>query len=437
MQIDLRSAPMFVRSFRLWLCIVLLVAAGSAPAAENSHFAVGACQSGELQFIQGVPVVTVSGTPEEMGQQLGTLLKRPLGELLEKQDTFVRSFGFGKSASMFVKTGQLLLPKFSEPYRLEMETMAKASNVDLNFLILGNLMYELSKVPACSTLSVDADRSAADGPLFGRNFDFPTLGFLDKYSLLIVYRPNGKHAFASAAFPGIVGVFTGMNDAGLCLAQLEVPASAENSPRVDLGGTPIDLCFRRVLEECTSVDEAEKLLRQQHRMLMCNVALCDRHQSAVLEMTTKTVVRRPADHGLCACTNHFRTAGLTVDKQCPRYAKLASAQLAEKLAVGDVARLLNAVNQGGNTIQTMIFEPASLRVRLSFGPLPSSSQQLKPIDLGSLLGGSDEARAGNSAPPTACALTRLPRLSPLPSLSPALAVSCYTVGNNRSDNGCI
>ena len=106
-----------------------------------------------------------------------------------------------------------------------------------------------------------------------------------------------------------MGVFTGMNDAGLCLAQLEVTASAENSPRVDLG-TPVDLCFRRVLEECTTVDEAENLLREQNRMLMCNVALCDRHQAIVLEMTTKTVARRPADHGLCACTNHFRTATL-------------------------------------------------------------------------------------------------------------------------------
>ena len=377
--------------------------AGAAVAAENTRFTAGKCQSGELQFNQGIPVVSVGGTPEEIGRQLGTLLKRPINELIGKQESFTRGLGLGSPPAMILKTAPLMLAKFPEAQRRELQAMADASGVDLNLLVFGNVAYDLAQIPACSSLSVDSDRSATGAPLFGRNLDFPTFGFLDKYSVVYIYRPQGKHAFVSMAFPVVVGVFTGMNDAGLCLAQLEVNRSAEHSPRVDLTGTPIDLCFRRVLEECTTVDEAEKLLSQQHRMLMCNVALCDRHQSAVLEMTTKTVVRRPADRGLCACTNHFRTAALTVDKQCPRYAKLASAQLAEKLAVGDVARLLNAVNQGGNTIQTMIFEPASLRVRLSFGPLPSSSQQLKPIDLGNLLGGSDEARSENGDPPTAAA----------------------------------
>ncbi len=384
------------RIARLFFAVLIFGAGQSALAADGSRFVAGSCQTGKLEFVQGLPVVSVSGTPEEMGQQLGTLLKGPLSELAGRQETFARGFGFDKPVAALFKTGQFLLPKFPEAHRHELEKMSQASAVDLNFLILGNVMYELSQAPACSTLAVESERSATDGPLFGRNLDFPTFGFLDRYGLLIIYRPQGKHAFASAAFPGVVGVFTGMNDAGLCLAQLEVHRSSENSPRINLLGTPIDLCFRRVLEECTTVDEAEKLLRQQNRMLMCNVALCDRHQAIVLEMTTKTVARRPADRGLCACTNHFRTAGLTVNTMCPRYARLTTAQRINKLDVSDVGRLLDDVNQGGNTIQTMIFEPAPLRVHLSLGPPPSSSRPLKTIDLAGLLNGVAEATAASA-----------------------------------------
>ena len=81
---------------------------------------------------------------------------------------------------------------------------------------------------------------------------------------------------------------------------------------MNLTGTPVAMCFRRLLEECTTIDEAEKLLREQNRMMMCNLAMCDRTQSAVLEMTPKTVVRRASNQGVCACTNHFRTKELAL-----------------------------------------------------------------------------------------------------------------------------
>lgn len=367
------------------LLVFTVAACSRAIAAEPSVFEPGKHKSAELQFIEGLPVVTVVGTPEEMGEQLGTLLKKPLQGLPPKIEVFAKGFGFKQPPALLMKTGNWLLPWFPENHRRELQSLAKAAEIDENFLIFGNLMYELSQFPACSTLTAEPARSKSGEPLFGRNLDFPTFGFLDKYSVVVVYRPTGKHAFAAMSFPGAIGVGSGMNDAGLCIAQLEVHRSTEKKG-VNLGGTPVALCFRRLLEECTTVDEAEKLLRDQSRLIMCNLAVCDRKQAAVFEITPKTVLRRPAEHGQCACTNHFRTDALAVEKDnCPRYAKLAAAQKSDKLAVADIAKYLDAVNQGNNTIQTMIFEPATLRAHLSFGPLPSSSQPLKSIDLAPLL----------------------------------------------------
>ena len=70
---------------------------------------------------------------------------------------------------------------------------------DLDVLTFENVVYDLSRFPACSTLAVESSHSALGGPLFGRNFDFPSFGFLNNYSLLIVYRPEGKHAFVSSS----------------------------------------------------------------------------------------------------------------------------------------------------------------------------------------------------------------------------------------------
>ena len=254
-------------------------------------------------------------------------------------------------------------------------------------------MYEVSHFPACSSLTVEPSRSATQGPLFGRNLDFPTFGFLDQYSYILVEHPEGKHAFASIGFPGVVGVFSGMNDAGLCLAQLEVNSAADKSPRINLLGTPVAMCFRRLLEECTTVDEAEKLLREQNRMMMCNLAVCDRNTAAVFEITTKNLVRRPADDGLSLCTNHFRTKELAVDTRCPRYDSLLKSKKIPELGVSDVAKLLDSANQGRFTIQTMIFEPATLTAHVSFGPAPSSSRPLKTIDLAGLLKSTDKIEA--------------------------------------------
>jgi isopenicillin-N N-acyltransferase like protein len=366
-------------------CSLLLLVCCSASFAQQSKFAPGKFQNGALRFVQGIPLVTVSGTPEEIGEQLGTLFKKPLGDLLSKREDVSRGFGFRQSAGVAIKTGRLVLPAFPENQRRELYAVAKAASVDPDLLTFENIVYEISHFPACSTLAVEPSRSATNGVLMGRNLDFPTFGFLDKYSVLIVYRPEGKHAFATATFPGMLGVFSGMNDAGLCIAQLEVNSAADGSSRLNLLGTPISMCFRRLLEECTTIEQAEKLLREQRRMMTCNLAICDREHSAVFEVTPKSVVRRPAEDGLCACTNHFRTPGMALNKQCWRYDKLSQSRKVDKLAITDLAKLMDSANQGQFTIQTMIFEPSALRMHLSFGPVPSSSQRLKPIDLAGLL----------------------------------------------------
>ncbi len=248
-------------------------------------------------------------------------------------------------------------------------------------------MFDLLRGLGCSTFAVEASRSSTGKPMFGRNLDFPTLGYLQEFSLVTVYHPVGKRSFASVGFPGCVGVLSGMNDAGLTIAVLEVYESKDSSPKFDHRGTPYALCFRRLLEECATIEEAEKLLRTMARTTWVNLAVCDTTKAAVFEITPQSVEVRGAIQGTCASTNHFRTGALAKNTDCWRYPLLESLQNATErpISLEQLKKALHRVNQDDLTLQTMIFEPVDLRLHLAFGSTPSSALPMQTVELAGLL----------------------------------------------------
>jgi predicted choloylglycine hydrolase len=245
----------------------------------------------------------------------------------------------------------------------------------------------------CSSLLVDPPRSKTGGPLVARNLDFYDLGYLHRYSLVTVYRPKDKHAFASIGFAGVLGCLSGMNDAGLGLAVHEVFLSRDGAPLFNPRGTPYTLLFRRILEECTTIAEAEKLLRGAERTTMFNLALCDRSGVAVVEATPKSVVTRRGENGLCACTNHFRSPDLATILISLRYRTLMQYQNYPKLDLADLTGALKRVAHPRMTIHAMIFEPATLRAHVALGRPPATDLPLQPLELGPLFAGKPLAEA--------------------------------------------
>src|SRR5262249_36329005 len=128
--------------------------------------------------------------------------------------------------------------------------------------------------------------------------------------------------------------------------------------------------------------EAEKLIRSAKRTTMGSLTVCDKTQGVVFEVTTRTVVVRRAERGICVCTNHFVSKELAKPTRCPRFPKLEQARALPKLGLADVAKKLDEANQGQFTIQTMVFEPAALRLHLAFGKGPSSARPLAVLELG-------------------------------------------------------
>ena len=272
-------------------------------------------------------------------------------------------------------------------------------------LVAANGMFDLAHVPpgellrGCSSVVITPQHSRTKGLLFGRNLDFPHFGYLHRYSLLMVYRSGDPkvHSFASAGFPGFVGCFTGMNDAGLTIASHEVDDHDLATP-LNPKAVPFAMAYRRVLEECATIGEAVALLDGLERTSATSLVIADTKGGAVLELTPDALAVRRFKDKPGVCTNHFcamknlkqadtfqtltRFRGLTKAVEMDKEGGFGVADIQEQL---HGARLLDH-DKGDLTIQTFVFEPAERKVHLRFGDGsgPATAGKLTTLDLNTL-----------------------------------------------------
>lgn len=362
---------------------------------ESFSYTEGQDGSAQLSYINGIPVLRIGGGPEDIGRQVARLAFTAAPRLANYPKDLVNLFGGGSAWPVLLAVAKQFLPNFPPEYRRELEALiANSHGIDPDLIIAGNTFFDVKKYIACTSLMVEKNRSANGRVLLGRNLDFPTLGYLQDYSLVTVVRPQGKRAYVSIGFPGMVGVISGMNDAGLCIVVHEVYASADGASVLDLKGVPYALCVRKLLEECATVAEAQDLLRKLPRTTHLNLGVADPNTVGVLEVTAKNVVFRAAENGFCCCTNHFlsrelsmpvhHNVYLTVD----RLKKVHSRRTCPKLSIADLATALHEANLGIHTLQTMIFEPETRTIFLAFGSTPTSALPLKKLEVGHWLAAS-------------------------------------------------
>jgi hypothetical protein len=359
-------------------------------AAEPFRYPEGRHGKGELKHIDGLPVLVVAGTPEEIGEQVAHLGILPAKRLMDYPRDFLRHFGAEVAWRPLLSIGEGMLPRFPIEHRRELDAMVRAG-APAGPLLAANTFFDMKRTVACSAIIVEANRSDTGAPLMARNLDFLTLGYLQEYSLVTIYRQQNKRRFAALGFPGLIGCLSGTNDAGLSLAILEVFTSSDFSKRFDPAGTPFALCARRLLEECATIQEAETLLRSMKRTCRFNLAICDRHTGAVFEVTPERVIVRRSGDGLTPCTNHFCSAELAPPIQlnfvrtCERFRELEKLKRFPTPGLRELSESLHAVSFQEHTLQTMIFEPAQLRWHLAIGSCPATASPLQTLDLAPFL----------------------------------------------------
>src|SRR5438128_2621648 len=301
--------PTRFHKFSMLFVLALLLGPTKVLAETPFRFPEGKHGKGELKYEKGVPVLRVEGSPEEIGEQIAVLALKPAKRILDYPGNLLERLDIKGLLPILAIAGEGMLAHFPPDHHQELESIVKAG-IDRNPVVLGNTMFDVKKLFACSALVVTGDRSETGGVLLGRNLDFPSLGYVHEYSLVTVYHSPGKRSFVSVGFPGLVGCLSGMNDAGLCLGVLEICHVKNGEKRFDASGIPFALCYRRILEECKTVEEAEKLLRSMKRTTLTSLAISDPKRAAVFEITPQSVVVRRPEDGIWSWTNHFCTKEL-------------------------------------------------------------------------------------------------------------------------------
>ena len=366
------------------IAFVLLFAFSTPASAQtDSVFKPGKHKGGELKFVSGVPVLIVAGKPAEIGDQIGALVGKKSPDPRPVLDEFLKAIKLENGFDALKLIARNLKPNFPADYRTEIEALAKTSGYDIDLLWFINTVYDLSSGMGCATVVVESPRSKTKSPLFGRNFDWVPSKGLPQQAMVMVFKPEGKYAFASITLCPITGVISGMNEHGLGCTINEIHLNqSKDKAKFNWDGVPTLLAFRKVLEECKTVAEAEELLRGLKRTTSASLSICDTKGGAVFEITPKAIEVRKSTNDLTLCTNHFLsdTLGIVPKKGCWRLEKLLETQKGDsKLGVDDVFAELDAVSQKAETLQCMVFEPATCKLHLKLGDGKISATKSKAV----------------------------------------------------------
>jgi predicted choloylglycine hydrolase len=374
--------------------LVLPVVAAWADPKPPFHYTEGKYGKGELKIINSLPVLTVEGTPVEMGEAVGKLALAPGKRAMEYPHELLRHIGADRLWDVAVTLGKgMYRTQFPANAKDELESMSKAAGVGMESIIAANTMFDLKGAIACSAILVEPGKSQTGGPLLARNLDYPSLGYIHNHTLVTVYKPKDKHAFVTIGFPGLYGCLSGMNDAGLALAVLEVIQVKPGERSFNAEGVPYAINYRQLLEECTTIDEAFKALSTKKRVCLNNLVVADKNGVAVFEISPDKVVKRTATNGLGICTNHFCDVAMKVEDPenvaytLDRFNTLQRLRKMDgKLGLEDLHKQLDEANLGELTLQTMIFEPATLKLHLAVGQIPASGGPMRTLELKELFG---------------------------------------------------
>lgn len=250
-------------------------------------------------------LVKARGTHRELGRQHGEQAADQIRRHLD-----VMCAGHAISSRELRRRALLFEPMFERhcPHLLdEIRGLAEGARIDTADALACNIR-SLSKHAAdegCTTYVVSRNGTAERGILAGQNSDMDNRIPLLAYVLHL--QPKDKPEVLMWTFGGMIG-YHGMNSVGIA----HFANALGGGPRGRFGMPHYPV--KRMMLECTSLDQAVELLRTVPLNSNGNYVLCD-GKGEIMDVeatTTGPEILRDNGSGFLAHTNHFL---------CPRYAR--------------------------------------------------------------------------------------------------------------------
>jgi hypothetical protein len=270
----------------------------------------------------GVREVYLEGSPEEIGATHARLLREAMvADETSLWGDFARYVPAAPARALLMDIGRVRyrhvdrgIPDLrrrelaaeaaafeDDPFEARMPTYHRL--VFLHALYDIALSFERSPLIGCSAFVLGPGATRDGHTLLARAFDFEAGDEFDRDKAVFLVREEGAIPFASVAWPGLVGVMSGMNAEGVAVV---VNGARAREPRTE--GEPVVFALRDVLSQAHDVEEAVAILKAQPVMVSHQVLVADaKGRSAIVERApgVEATVRAQADPDRVALTNHF------------------------------------------------------------------------------------------------------------------------------------
>ncbi len=215
---------------------------------------------GTLRWAGEQRVVTLWGTPEQIGTAHGQLLRTEAWRCIDSVLGVVGVVETVRSGRWFrhrlEEASDRLAPHIPERHTRETAALARAIDCPPDLFAAVNVFPELFH---CSGFAVTGS-ATPDGTLYhGRVLDYMTRIGLQDSAAVFAVAPEGRLPFVSVGYAGFTGSVSGMNAAGVSLGEM----GGGGEGRWD--GVPMATLMRRACEECRTLDEVLALWRESPR----------------------------------------------------------------------------------------------------------------------------------------------------------------------------
>ena len=220
-------------------------------------------------------ILLVEGTPAEMGTAHGQLLAAEIKSMSEKTLLIATGYLIDKDDWFFTRIQEVMQrtrPYTPDRFLQECDAMSQAAGISAAD---GRHMNFFPEMFHCSGVAV-RNSATVDGKIIhARVLDYMRDIRFQNYAALMVFMPEGHNSWVSLSFAGFIGTVTAMNDKGLAMGEMGGGGQGK------WDGLPMNFMMRRVMEECSTVDEAIKLMKSVPLTCDYYYVISDKHKNMV------------------------------------------------------------------------------------------------------------------------------------------------------------
>ncbi len=276
-----RWVPMFLAVLAIALSVQgreRILPANSSVLSEDIHGRLERIGQGDDSLF----LLTVWGTPKEMGAAHGRLLKESVQkhcDHLIAAMTGAMKIGPEKLDEVY----QATLPYIPDHFVEEMKGLAEGAGIPLQTVIRCQMIGEASEWH-CSLFGAWGKATAADGHTYQlRALDYNIRAEIQRFPTIIVYVPKQGHPFANIGWAGVVGSVTGISSVPLAISEIGDDYDAAND---SFEGIPFQFLLRDILQFDENFDAAIARVQNARRTTSLMYAIGDGRKGRVRALQT-------------------------------------------------------------------------------------------------------------------------------------------------------